>query len=95
MIDALETALDEVDSRDLDRRVRLLASLAVELMSSPDGPPRAADLVADAVELARGTHDPALLAQTLLVQLMVLDVPGNRREQIAIADEVLGLASQG
>jgi hypothetical protein len=91
----LETALAEVVPQDVEARVRLLASLAVEILAVPGGPVRAAELAAEAVELARPAGDVPLLARALLAEVLVRDVPGGREDQLAAIEHVLALRSQG
>jgi DNA-binding SARP family transcriptional activator len=95
VIEALQTALDEVPEDKLVWRIRLLSSLAIELLSIREGPPQSQRLTAEAVALARRVGDIDLLARALLTRVLAFDVPGGRREQGEAVDEVLGLRDLG
>lgn len=73
-------------------RAALLGTLGVELHYGPrraEGERHAAA----AVELARATGDPALLARTLGNYLLAAFVPGRNAERLRAADELLALPS--
>ncbi|MFC5818772.1 AfsR/SARP family transcriptional regulator [Nonomuraea harbinensis] len=71
-------------------RAALLGTLGVELHYGPrraEGERRAAE----AVELARATGDPALLARTLNNYLLAAFVPGRNHERLRAVDELLAI----
>lgn len=85
MVATVEGLLDgELADRD---RAALLGTLGLELHY---GPRRAEGerLAFEAVELARGLDEPALLAQTLCNYLLASFVPGNNAVRLRAADEM-------
>jgi tetratricopeptide (TPR) repeat protein len=72
-------------------RARLLARLAMELYFAGAGELRA-ELVDEAVAIARRLGDPATLAYALNARYAALWGPANVEERLAIADEVIELA---
>ncbi|WP_327105030.1 BTAD domain-containing putative transcriptional regulator [Nonomuraea glycinis] len=75
-------------------RATLLGTLGVELYY---GPRRAEGerLAAEAVELARALHDPALLARTLNNHLLASFVPGRNPQRLRAAEEMREIAPLG
>ncbi|MBO8184667.1 AfsR/SARP family transcriptional regulator [Streptomyces spirodelae] len=88
VVDAIEELLaGQLDDRD---RVGLLGALGVELHYTP----RRAEgerATAEAVELARGLGDPALLARALGNHLLASFAPGRNAERLHAAREMAAL----
>jgi DNA-binding SARP family transcriptional activator len=95
VIEALQTALDEVPDDQLICRIRLLSSMAIELLSTPEGPPESQRLTEEAVALARRVGDVDLLARALLTRVLAFDVAGGRAQQGEAIEEVLSLRDRG
>jgi eukaryotic-like serine/threonine-protein kinase len=91
LVGLLEEALNAVGSRDDRVRARLLARLAMELYFGGRAE-RRADLVDEALAIARRLDDPATIAYVLNARYAALWAPENVTERLSIADEVLELA---
>ncbi|WP_214102664.1 BTAD domain-containing putative transcriptional regulator [Acrocarpospora catenulata] len=89
MIAVLEDQLARLPADDLARRAELLGTLAVELYygERTDG----LALATEAVELARRTGDPLLLAQTLNNYVIAAWSPDTDAERFTAAAEILTL----
>jgi eukaryotic-like serine/threonine-protein kinase len=91
LVSLVEEALTALGERDNRLRARLLARLAMELYFSAAGR-RRAELVDEAVTLARRLDEPATLAYVLNARYAAMWGPENVEERLAIADEVVELA---
>ncbi|MDM4762851.1 BTAD domain-containing putative transcriptional regulator [Galbitalea sp. SE-J8] len=72
------------------QRARLLGTLAVELFFTGDAD-QCLEVSARAVELARGTGDPALLSRTLNNRMVASFFPGHEPERLEAAEQTLAV----
>jgi hypothetical protein len=93
LVTMLEEALAAVGDTDPALRARLLARLAIELSYAAEGE-RRAELSAEAVEIARGVGDTSGLGFALSARHWSLWGPGNVRERLEAANDLLGLAER-
>ena len=91
VIELLEAALDGLADGHGALRARVLARLG-EALTFCDTEGRRAGLCAEAVRLARGVGDPAVLASVLTNVHWALWSPDNPSERLAIADEIVDSA---
>ena len=91
LVGLLQEALAESGHEDPEWRVRVLARLAMELTYSHEQE-RRAELVEEALALARELGDPATLGYALNARLAVLWGSASALQRLAIADEVIELA---
>ena len=92
LIGLLEEALRACAGRDPSLEVALLGRLAAALYFAPDGE-RRTQLSARAVEIARRTGDPVVIAAALRTEHLLAYGPRPLAERLAIADEALTLAT--
>lgn len=88
----LEDALDALPPDEIHLRSRLLGRLAVVGGADVEGNDRVRAWADEALELARTTGDPVLIAQSLLNQTMAPATRADLDERISAADEVVHLA---
>jgi DNA-binding SARP family transcriptional activator len=87
-LDIVEAAVVGVAGADDATRARVLAMLAQALVFT-DQVDRRAEVAATALALARGCHDPTLLARVAPDLLSALWTPGNAALRSAVAEEAL------
>jgi DNA-binding CsgD family transcriptional regulator len=93
LVEILESALHQLDQRDLKRRARLLARLAqAEYYAAPTG--RRENLSQEAVAVARAAGDDATLASVLSARHVALWGPTDAHERLAVADEIVAVATR-
>jgi DNA-binding CsgD family transcriptional regulator len=93
LVEILESALQQLDQRDLKRRARLLARLAqAEYYSAPTG--RRENLSQEAVAVARAAGDDATLASVLSARHIALWGPTDTHERLSVADEIVAIAER-
>jgi class 3 adenylate cyclase len=90
-VEALEAAADALASEDV-RRAPVLALLAAELHEA-GVPERCRALVAEALEIARATEDPHLLASTLLPASWAIGSPDTLEERVKQSSELAALVN--
>jgi len=73
-------------------RARVLARLGRELLAEPDAAARRRALADEALALARGTGEPAVLAEVLDARLHALWDPAAVGDRLAAASEIIDLA---
>ena len=73
-------------------RARVLARLGRELLAEPDAAARRRALADEALALARGTGEPAVLAEVLDARLHALWDPAAAGDRLAAASEIIDLA---
>jgi DNA-binding SARP family transcriptional activator/tetratricopeptide (TPR) repeat protein len=93
LVPLLEEGLAGLAEDDVELRVRLLARLGGALRDEPSRE-RRDRLTAQAVELARGTHDAAALLYALDGRAAAITGPDNVAERIALATELCELAGR-
>jgi tetratricopeptide (TPR) repeat protein len=86
----LRSVLDRLGGTASAARARLLSTVATGLYYGDD-PALVDALSAEAVTVAHGLDDPALLADVLLDRAFVQRLPDGAEATVALADEVLGL----
>jgi tetratricopeptide (TPR) repeat protein len=92
-IDLLVGALDMLDARDSELRVRLIAHLArARLGTAPRSELMA--LLDDAVAMARRIGNPGALIESLRTRLNLDREPGGISDRVRLIDEMLPLARQ-
>lgn len=90
LVSELEEALAVVT--DVGLRAQLTAVLARELQHSvPEQRARSGPLTEEALEMARGTDDPAVVRACLLARHDVLWTPGAHGHRAAVAEELVDL----
>lgn len=90
----LEEALRGYGEDESPARATLLALLAAARHSLDPSPEHDA-LSREAVEVARRTGDPSVVASALLARQLVVVGPGSTHERLELANEALGLAAKG
>ncbi|MEP6625037.1 MAG: BTAD domain-containing putative transcriptional regulator [Acidimicrobiia bacterium] len=90
LVAALEHAIDAQGPSDTRERAELLATLASELVWSPDN--RRFELSDLALSTARRVGDPRTLARVLLLRCMTIQAPDTRDERSALLRELRSLA---
>jgi DNA-binding SARP family transcriptional activator/tetratricopeptide (TPR) repeat protein len=93
LVALLEEALALLSHEDSALRVKLLARLAGALRDEPD-PERRSGLSSEAVTVARCLRDPATLAYALNAHLFASLPSADPATRLALADELLRLASE-
>ncbi|MFC0861535.1 BTAD domain-containing putative transcriptional regulator [Sphaerimonospora cavernae] len=88
MVGVLEDQLHRLDLREDVRRAELLGTLGVELYYG-ERRPEGRLYALEAVELARNTGDPRLLARTLNNLVMAAWTPEHEEERYRAAEEIL------
>jgi DNA-binding SARP family transcriptional activator/tetratricopeptide (TPR) repeat protein len=92
MVNLLERALAALPP-DGPLRARVIAQRAMQHYWTSERE-RGTEISADAVAMARGAGDPATLLYTLAARHAAMWGPDAVREQLAVADEVVGLAER-
>jgi tetratricopeptide (TPR) repeat protein len=92
-VQMLEAAIAAVGGDDLRRRVRLLATLGLELSWEDDHRRRLA-LSEEALRIARSLDDPETLAHVLLARDYTITAPENLTERFTATSELLAIAEQ-
>ena len=92
LLPLLEEALAALGETDSELRVRLLARLAGGPLRDEPSRERRASLSEQAVEIARGVGDPALLAYALDARHMAIWGPDKMPELFAITTEMIHLS---
>jgi class 3 adenylate cyclase len=91
IMEMIEEALEAVGPEDSQNRALLLTALAQELYwTDPGG--RADEVSLEAVEMARRVGDPRTLAMALRRHYFAAVGPSGSEQQLAITEEMLGLA---
>jgi DNA-binding XRE family transcriptional regulator len=89
----LEEALKRLDEKDDGTRATILARLAHWLHNVRPYPERL-ELSDRSVAMARGTHDRRTLATVLLHRCWALDGPGDVRDSLTVAGEILTIGAE-
>lgn len=90
LIRLLELALRQAP--DEATKARLLGRLARELLADPSAGPRRRALTDEAVQLARESRAPGVLAEVLDARLNALWDPAGAQDRLAAASEIIDLA---
>ncbi|MGH7820542.1 MAG: hypothetical protein ACREQ9_12275, partial [Candidatus Binatia bacterium] len=90
----LEEALDALGENETPLRIRVMARLASELITSDEAPERGDDVSREAVEIARRVGDKQALGAALSARLSVSWGTAKVEERAASATEVLRLAEE-
>jgi tetratricopeptide (TPR) repeat protein len=94
LVNLLEEALSALGEGDSALRARVLARLARELYFSAASADRRALLSRQAVEMARRVGDTAALATALQSRHLILWGPGDVKDRLAAATEIVQLAEE-
>ena len=90
---ALEAALKAIGDEPTGVRARLLATLSLELVFTPDRHHRV-QLSDEALRIARSLDDPAALAQVLVTRAWTINAPDTLGDRLAGVAELLTLAAE-